>query len=193
MGWLQASNTLKVPKSTLSRRVENKNKVLQGSKVGYLGGSMPVFSKDIEGQLVDHIKTLEVRFFGLSSRDLRKLAYQLATKLKLKHKFNQETKMAGWDWLQGFLKRNPSISVRTPEATSLARAQAFNKVQIAAYFERLEQVLDEFKFSPAQIYNVDESGLSTVQSKMEKNLATKGRKQVGTLTAAQRGLHFTLV
>ncbi|KAK9717228.1 hypothetical protein QE152_g24285 [Popillia japonica] len=73
-------------------------------------------------------------------------------------------KWLGWDWLQSFLKRNPTVSVRTPEATSLARAQAFNKVQIAAYFDKLEETLDEHKFTPAQIYNVDESALSIVQS-----------------------------
>ncbi|KAF2889150.1 hypothetical protein ILUMI_17023, partial [Ignelater luminosus] len=68
--------------------------------------------------------------------------------------------MVGWDWLQDILKRNPSMSVGIPEATILARAQAFNKVQIAGYFNKLEGVFDEFKFTPVQIHNVDKSAAS---------------------------------
>ena len=33
--------------------------------------------------------------------------------------------MAGWDWLRDFRLRNPSILLRTPEATSAGRAQGF--------------------------------------------------------------------
>lgn len=67
--------------------------------------------------------------------------------------------MAGWDWLQAFLKRYCQISIRTPEATSLARAQASNKGQIAAYFEELENVINEIKITASQIFNVDEAGM----------------------------------
>ncbi|CAK8685782.1 unnamed protein product [Clavelina lepadiformis] len=40
-------------------------------------------------------------------------------------------KIAGYKWVKGFLKRHPEISLRSPEATSLARALGFNKPQIA--------------------------------------------------------------
>lgn len=193
MGWLLAAKTFNVPKSTLRRRVNDKNKVLHGSKKGFLGGSVSVFSEEVESELVNHIKSLESRFFGLTCTDVRKIAFQLAEKLKLKHNFNREKKAAGWDWLNGFIKRHPTISIRQPEATSLARAQAFNKITIGKYFSSLKNVMDEYNFQPDQIYNVDESGLSTVQSRTEKILATKGRKQVGSLTSAERGQHFTVV
>ncbi|KAF2884719.1 hypothetical protein ILUMI_21445 [Ignelater luminosus] len=52
------------------------------------------------------------------------------------------------------------MSVGIPEATILARAQAFNKVQIAGYFNKLESVSDEFKFTPVEIHNVDKSAAS---------------------------------
>lgn len=97
MGWLKASKTFNVPRNTLRRRVAGNNKVLKGSSVGFLGGSLPLFRSEIESEMVEHVKTLEARFFGLTPTDLRKLAYQLATKLNLKHRFNQDTKMAGWD------------------------------------------------------------------------------------------------
>lgn len=193
MGWLLASKTFSVPKSTLRRRVDDKNKILRGSKKGFLGGSVKVFVDEVEMELVNHVKSLESRFFGLTCSDLRKLSFQLAEKLKCKNNFNKEKRMAGWDWLHAFLKRHPSISLRQPEATSLARAQAFNKVTISKYFTALKIIMDKHKFEPDQIYNMDESGLSTVQSRTDKILATKGRKQVGTLTSAERGQHFTVV
>lgn len=101
--------------------------------------------------------------------------------------------MAGVDWLRGFRKRNPSISLRIPEATSAARASAFNKPQVQKYFRCLTATIDEFKFEPQQIWNVDESGFTTVPSQHPKIFATKGRKQVGILTSAERGHHYTAV
>ncbi|KAJ3659805.1 hypothetical protein Zmor_011473 [Zophobas morio] len=53
--------------------------------------------------------------------------------------------------------------------------------------------MDKYKFEPSRIWNVDESGLSTVPSKNSKIFATKGRKQVGVLTSAERGQHVTVV
>ncbi|XP_072394742.1 uncharacterized protein [Diabrotica undecimpunctata] len=101
--------------------------------------------------------------------------------------------MAGWKWVRGFLKLNPRLSLRTPENTSLARAQAFNKPNICAYFTALAHILDEFQFPPENIYNIDESGLTTVQKRSQKIYASKGRKQVGALSSAERGLHITVV
>jgi hypothetical protein len=43
------------------------------------------------------------------------------------HNFCKETKLAGRDWLEGFSRRNPGISLRRPQATSINRITAFNK------------------------------------------------------------------
>ncbi|KAJ8935182.1 hypothetical protein NQ318_006476 [Aromia moschata] len=101
--------------------------------------------------------------------------------------------MAGWKWVSGFLKRNPQISLRTPENTSLARAQDFNKPNIGAYFLALSAILAKYNFPPENMYNMDESGLSTVQKKSQKIYASKGRKQVGAVSSAERGKHVTIV
>ncbi|KAG5878314.1 hypothetical protein JTB14_025364 [Gonioctena quinquepunctata] len=58
--------------------------------------------------------------FGLTCDDVRKLAYQLAVKNNICHRFNVENGRAGWDWLRGFRQRNPKISLRNPEPTSAA-------------------------------------------------------------------------
>ncbi|KAJ8944819.1 hypothetical protein NQ318_013155 [Aromia moschata] len=111
---------------------------------------------------------------------------------KIAHRFRVDKKMAGWDWLLGFRARNPDISLRSPEATSAARAQGFNKPQVQKFFDLLEQTVAEHNIGFDRIFNMDESAISTVQ-RPQKILATKGRKQIGAITSAERGVHTTVV
>jgi hypothetical protein len=168
MGWKLASKTFNVPSTTLRRRVRRN----MGYEKGDLGECRPTFSKEIEDEIVSHIKNMETRFLGLTTTDVKSLAYQVAERNHIPHKFNRNKKEAGWAWLHRFIGRNPTISLRTPENTSAARAQAFNRVNVAAYFKNLDEVLTLHNFSPENIYNMDETGFSTVQTKPEKIYAT---------------------
>lgn len=127
------------------------------------------------------------RLFGLSPKDVRCLAYQLAERNNIANNFNHEEKCAGLDWLRGFLKRHPDLSLRKPEATSAARAMGFNTVAVSKFFDNLSSCLEKYKFAADRIYNVDETGLTTVPKTQSKIIAQKGRKQVGALTSAERG------
>lgn len=174
MGWQLAAKTFNVP-ATLHRRFKNGCIARKGD----LGGRRPVLSRDrdIEEDLMQHIIEMETRFFLLTMKDLRRLVFQIASK----------------KWVSGFLKRNPRISLRIPENTSYARAQTFNRNNISSYFTALAAIIDQYKFPPENIYNVDESGLSTVQKRPQKIFATRGRKQAETLSSAERGQHLTVV
>ncbi|KAJ4451383.1 hypothetical protein ANN_02845 [Periplaneta americana] len=136
---------------------------------------------------------MESMFYGLTVKDVRQLAFQLAERNQLKHPFNKNTGLAGEDWFEGFKKRHPEISLRSPEATSIARSQGFNAVSVNKFFEILKSVLGDKNFPSHRIFNVDETGITTVQTRSNKVLARKGTKQVGTITSAERGVLSTAV
>lgn len=191
MGWLVASKIFGIPQATLRRHALGSNKTLGSNSKG-LGRWKPTFPPNVEKELVQHIKFLESRLFGLTRASVQELAFQLAEKNGFAHKFNKNKQKAGQEWMESFLRRNTDISLRKPEATSAARAQAFNRPQVQKNFNLYETLLASVDFMPHRIYNADESGLSTVQ-KPQKILATTGRKQVGVITSAERGINTTVV
>ncbi|XP_071849890.1 uncharacterized protein [Apostichopus japonicus] len=190
MGLKRASKAFEVPKTTLRRRVKGTNiYAKQGDKS--LGRLKPTFPPEIEEELVSYIIRMEEMMFGTTTTDIRRLAYQLAVRNQIPNKFDDDKEIAGLDWLAGFMKRHPQLSLRTPEATSAARARGFNQTAVGKFFDLLESLMEEHHFEPHNIYNVDETGMSTVQGKPSKIIAKKGRRQVGTLTSAERGTLVT--
>ncbi|XP_065664530.1 uncharacterized protein LOC136086178 [Hydra vulgaris] len=53
------------------------------------------------------------------------------------------------------------------------------------------EVMDIYKFSASQIWNVDETGASTVVN-LSKIVAAKGKRNVGALTSVKRGTNVTI-
>lgn len=195
MGYLLASHTYSVPKSSLEDRVK---KIRAGKSKDEVFRKCPatakcVFTDELEGMLVEHIKTMESRLFGLTKTDLRLLAFQLAERNNLKHPFNKETGLAGLDWVSGFLKRHSELSLRSPEATSAARAMGFNRAVVSSFFNLLDTLYAKHAFNSTRIYNMDETGLTSVPKKIGKIISVKGKKQVGALASAERGQLVTAV
>lgn len=155
-------------------------------------GRKPVFNDEQETSIANHVVKLANMFFGITPIELRRLAYQFAEANKITHRFDGEKKMAGQDWLELFLRRHPEISIRKPEGTSQNRISAFNKLEVDRFFNNLITVIEKFKFPESRIFNVDETGISTVQ-KPAKILAPKGQKQVGSVISWERGKNVTVV
>lgn len=152
----RASVEHSVPRQTLARHLQ------QEEEVEKLGRFATVFTEPQEQELIQHILNLEKRFYGMTTVEIRRLAFDLAEKNLIPHPFNKSTKLAGPDWLAGFRKRHPEISLRTPEATSIARAQGFNQVAVDRFFQILDETLATGNFSASRIYNIDETAILTV-------------------------------
>lgn len=56
--------------------------------------------------------------------------------------------------------------------------------------DKIQTVLLKYKFEAQRIYNIDETGVTTVQTP-SKIVATIGKKQIRALTSAERGVLVT--
>lgn len=92
---------------------------------------------------------------------IRRLAFEFAEKLEIKHNFNKDCRKAGPYWLQSFLERHADLSVRQAESLSVARAQSRNREEVSKMFELLLQVLTEHDLmdKPDRLFNIDETGV----------------------------------
>ena len=151
-----------------------------------------VFSMEQEDTLAEYLDTSSQMFHGLTPKLVRKLAYEMVciNKLHMPKKWAEE-KQAGEDWFSGFLRRHQTLSIRSPEATSLARATSFNKHNVKAYFDILEPLIAKLNSGGGVIYNLDETGCTTVPP-LPRVVAKKGMKQVGQVTSRERGELVTL-
>ena len=96
------------------------------------------------------------------------------------------------DWLASFMSWHPTLSIREPEPTSLARMTNVNRANVSLFFDNLLEVMSRgARFGPQSTYNVDETGVVTVQ-KPRKIVAENGAKQVDATVSQERGNLVTL-
>ena len=123
-----------------------------------------VFNTDIETKLVNYLLQAADLYYGLSPKEVRRFAFNCANSLHLKCPQTWSEKgMASADWFSHFLKRHPEMSIRKPQATSLARTTSFNTTTVNEFSDNLEIVMKRHKFEQKDIYNMDETGVTTVQ------------------------------
>ncbi|KYM99643.1 hypothetical protein ALC62_09611 [Cyphomyrmex costatus] len=161
--------------------------------VGYKNCSKFVFNNVEEVKLEKYLMKCNDIYFGLSPKEVRKLAYQYAVAIEAKFPESwTKNMMAGPDWFTKFMKRHTKLSIRSPEATSLARTTSFNRTNVEfLFFNNLIKVMTRFKFQPCDVWNMDETGVFTVQ-KPNKIVARRGIKQIGRLSSAERGQLVTV-
>lgn len=191
MGYHRASISFAVPQTTLERHVKRQRDNAGYSVSKVLGSKRPVFTPQQEEELVGYLKQMEARLFGLTITECRKLAFQLAEQNGIQHPFNKNDKMAGKGWMTGFFNRHKDLSIRKPEATSGARAMGFNKVAVEQFFKLLQETVEKYQLTADKIYNVDETGVTVNPKGNSKVIASKGKRQVGALTSAERGETIT--
>ena len=188
------SQALNVPHSTLHRYVENaKNSGVENIRLSPNYANARVFSDTEEQELENYLLLASKHHHGLTTVATKELAYQYAVKNNKDVPQSWKTAgKAGVDWLFGFMKRHHRLSIRKPEATSLSRATSFNRKNVGDFFENVEQVMKKYSFEAGNIYNCDETGITTVHAP-PKVIADRTAKQVGRVTSAERGTLVTMV
>lgn len=141
-----------------------------------LGHFKTTFSADQEREIVEYCEKMDNLYYGMTISAIRKLVFQYATINDIPNRFNKDLQMAGRDWVEGFLKRHKTICLRQSVATSLARAIGFNKVQVDRFYKNLKELYAKFDFDATRIYNMDETGMSTVPKKTPRVISTRGKK-----------------
>ncbi|KAJ8892705.1 hypothetical protein PR048_005286 [Dryococelus australis] len=82
---------------------------------------------------------------------MRKFAFQYAIAndvVVLKCWVDHE--MATYAWLKGFIHHHKELSLRSPQATSLGRATAFNKTAVAECFYSIKEVPRQYSIQMKQ-------------------------------------------
>lgn len=188
MGVNAAAKQFCVPQPTLRRRMKNNN----FNKLSL--GPSSILGSENEMKIKNHILKLQKVGFAPSRRSVREMAFRLAEKLGIKHTFNKATCVAGYDWLQNFLRRHPDLSVRKSEGVSLARSQGMNRKDVNEYFQLLQQTILENNLmeKPDHIFNMDETGLQ-LNNKPASVIAKKGSKNVAAVSSSEKGETITAI
>ena len=125
---------------TLNRYIKKHRDAIPSSIPSFNTEPKQVFSEAQESELESYIKKAADIYFGLSPKDVQVSAFQCAKMFNLKMPSTwDEKECAGSDWLDGFLTRHPSLSIRAREPTSLARATSFNRENVKNFFNKLAE------------------------------------------------------
>ncbi|KAJ8732554.1 hypothetical protein PYW07_015153 [Mythimna separata] len=152
-----------------------------------------VFTAEQEEIYKEYIKECALKFYGLTTKDCRKVAYQMArvNNVTVPDSWARD-KMAGKEWLRSFRKRHFDLSIKKPEACSLARATAFNRETVKSFFDNLKIAMSRHpSFSTGcRLYNLDETATTTVQ-RPQKVVGPKGKYNIAKITSGEKGTLVT--
>ncbi|KAJ4438270.1 hypothetical protein ANN_14209 [Periplaneta americana] len=121
------------------------------------------------------------------------MAFQLAFTKGLNHPFSKNDEATGRKWLHTFLRRHQELSLRKPQSTPMARIRGFNQENVINFFDIWEPLMNTVNHSPNRLYNCDETDLTVIQHKGNKLVSLKGKRQVGSVSSAERGSLVTEV
>lgn len=100
-----------------------------------------LLSAEAESGLAGLVKLLAERGFPLEPGDVRRIAFQY-TKMNGITGFSEDKQKAGHYWFEGFMKRNPNMSLHKSEALSAARATGMNTTVVEKWFQTYMSLLN---------------------------------------------------
>ena len=186
MGLCKAARAHNVPVETLRRRV-----------VGSVGldcrpGPQTLLTREEEAQLMEYCVIMADMGFGLTREGVMAMAYAIVEKTRRSHSF--KSGHAGRGWYENFMSRQAILTLRTPQPLSYSRAVCANKDTVDDFFAKLGAIFGRLNLisKPSQIFNADETGV-TIVHKPSKVVARMGRRNVPSLTSADKGKTHTVL
>ena len=168
MGYKKAAKLCGVNLSTLKDQAMGKRK-----KMG--AGREPRLSKDIEEELAKCIELFASWGFGMGRSEVIEVVREFVN-----HEFPDMKMEVTREWMDSFLKRHPTLTLRKPEQLKKTRVKAITAVDDLQDFYKLfetECTKNNLLNNPDRLYNVDETGfpLDPTRSKV---LAEKGARNL---------------
>ena len=131
----KAAKLFKVPINTLNRRIKG---------IYDKPGQKPALSNSLDKQLTQHIKDCCDIGLGLTPQKIRKLAFQLVQKSKVKNVFNTTKEIASKTWYKRFAKKHDLV-VRLAQNLSRDRAKLTMET-IQQFFDLVKKVLQDCNY-----------------------------------------------
>lgn len=162
----KASIVYGIPRTTLNDHKLGK------VRPGALPGRPTLLSTKEEEDLVNFLVESASIGYGRTRRDVLNIVSRMAQQRGIK-------KAVTTGWWNKFICRHPVLSERTPASLSIARAKASSRECLDAYFDRLEEILQDTGLceNPSLLFNMDETGFA-FDSTPSKTVDVRGTKNV---------------
>lgn len=167
LGVNEAARTYGLPFTTLKDRM--RGRVVHGTNPG----PRPFLDKQEEKLLTDHLVQVAQLGYGKTRKQVLNTVENVARE---KGVLQADRKKLSSGWFRRFMERNPDLSLRRGDATAHVRMDCTNTAALNNYFNLLEKYLEKVE-SPAQIYNMDESGIP-LDPRPPNIVTRRGQKKV---------------
>ena len=157
-----------VPASTLKDRL--RGRVVHGTKPG----PKPYLTANEETSLSNHLIEAAQAGYGKTRKQVKSIVESVA-----REKGILRARRISDGWWRRFRERQPTLSLRRGDPTAHVRMNAINQETLDNYYDLLEDILTENNLldNPAQIYNMDESGMP-LNPRPPNIVAKRGQKKV---------------
>ena len=102
-------------------------------------GPATILTEEEEDHLASYLKQMSEMGYGLSRETVMRLAFTIVDKAQRKHPFKGET--AGRAWFDGFIRRHPKLTIRSPQPLSYSRALCSNPDTLRDFLVSLGQCM----------------------------------------------------
>lgn len=156
-----------IPPKTLRNRIKRRSQ-------SFCAGRKTLLSKELEDDLEEAILVLQNQLRPLTQHEVMSIIQEFMESLDMSHPWKKTANNTpGVDFLMGFRKRHPRLSLKVGEEIQVARVSSLTAATINSWFDLYEDTIRKLNITqPGQISNADETGYEA--SVAARVLAAKG-------------------